>query len=149
MPTVSTVQLPESPALSLLGGESGRITPARVAVLDVLLAAPSALTHPEIELALRETGHEIDRVTLYRVLDWLVERGHAHRIEGHDRVWRFNAVAPERRQHAHFKCERCGKVFCLEDVRPALTVTLPDGFRLERADLTLYGACPDCGGTPR
>jgi Fur family ferric uptake transcriptional regulator len=121
-----------------------RATPARVVVLDLLLSASSALTHQEIGDAARNAGHAFDRVTLYRVLEWLVEHRYAHRIEGSDRVWRFNAAQHPDASHAHFHCNACGKVFCLEDVHPAIAVGLPSGFRLDRADLTLHGNCPDC-----
>ena len=70
------------PASPLIGVElvaehirrlGARATPARIRVLQLLRAAPTALTHGEIELALGASV--IDRVTLYRVLDWLVASG--------------------------------------------------------------------------
>lgn len=121
-----------------------RATPARETVLDILLAAPRALTHQEIEQSARESGLDADRVTLYRVLDWLVARRYAHRIAGEDRVWRFNAAGPEAHGHAHFRCTVCGQVFCLNDLQPGLGFTLPKGFLFERAELTIQGLCPDC-----
>ena len=48
-----------------------RATPARIRVLQLLRDAPAALTHNEIESALGALA--IDRVTLYRVLDWLAD----------------------------------------------------------------------------
>ena len=50
-----------------------RATPARVRVLELLSAAPSPLSHYDIEQSLGEGS--LDRVTLYRVLDWMVEAG--------------------------------------------------------------------------
>jgi Fur family ferric uptake transcriptional regulator len=119
--------------------------------LDILLATPRALTHTEIAAAARQSGIELDRVTLYRVLDWLVEKALAHKIEGYDRVWRFNATGPGPRgqasahEHAHFQCSRCGRLYCLDDLRPVFAFTLPPGFRCDHAELTLRGLCPDCG----
>jgi Fur family ferric uptake transcriptional regulator len=122
----------------------GRVTRARVRVLEMLLDAPHALSHGEIEAGL---AGEIsaDRVTLYRILDWLVASGLAHRVRGEDRTWRFNAVVQGDDRHAHFHCSRCGQVFCLVDLQPLEAPRLPDGFRLERADLSLRGLCPACG----
>jgi Fur family ferric uptake transcriptional regulator len=123
-----------------------RATPAREHVLDILLAAPRALSHQEIEAAARAQGLDFDRVTLYRVLDWLVTQGLAHKIEGRDRVWRFNAVTVTETEHghAHFHCTRCGKVFCLEQMQPSFALSLPAGFRFEKAELTVQGLCPSC-----
>lgn len=134
-----------SQALALLQSQGARSTVARVAVLDVLLATPRALTHQEIA---EQTAEGLDRVTLYRTLDWLVEQGFAHRIEGQDRVWRFNSAARENNAHAHFHCHACGRVFCLEQVMPAVAVSLPRGYRLDRADLNLHGLCPECVNKP-
>ena len=120
-----------------------RATEARRRTLEVLLKAERPLSHAEIETALATRG-ALDRVTLYRVLDWLVAKGLAHKIEGHDRVWRFNATADEARGHAHFCCTDCSKVYCLTGVKPAFVLSLPPGFRWGEADLSLRGTCPDC-----
>jgi Fur family ferric uptake transcriptional regulator len=123
-----------------------RLTPAREQVLGILLAASRTMSHQEIEGTAREQGLNFDRVTLYRVLDWLVTQGLAHKIEGRDRIWRFNAVTVTETEHghAHFHCTRCGKVFCLEQMQPSFAVTLPAGFLFEKAELTVQGVCPEC-----
>jgi Fur family ferric uptake transcriptional regulator len=135
---------PVSPVRDLLARSGARITPARETVLAILLEATRALSHLEVEQAARERGLDADRVTLYRVLDWLVGQGLAHRIEGQDRVRRFNAARAEEHAHAHFHCTRCGKVFCLEQPLPRLKPHLPDGFRFEGMELTIQGLCPAC-----
>lgn len=122
----------------------GRTTPARVHVLEVLLAAPHALTHTEVEARLGKDCP--DRVTLYRVLDWLVTNGLAHKIAGEDRAWRFNAVDRANHGHAHFHCTRCGQVFCLSELQPAFAFNLPPGYQYQKAELTIQGLCPRCSG---
>ena len=131
-------------ALTMIQDQGSRATAARVSVLNVLLSANYALTHGEIEQALGVKDGEIEKVTLYRVLEWLVEQELAHRIVGADRVWRFNAQRHPVPQHAHFNCNDCGKVFCLENLNPVFAVTLPRGFRLEKAEVALQGLCPGC-----
>ena len=127
----------------------GRPTPARVRVLNTLLGSSVALTHSELESRLAETG-SLDRVTLYRVLEWLVAKGLVHKIVGEDRVWRFSAAASEAygpagtHGHAHFQCTGCGKLYCLDELRPVYAFSLPPGFRCEQAELTLRGQCPPC-----
>jgi Fur family ferric uptake transcriptional regulator len=123
-----------------------RATRARIEVLAVLLAAERALTHHEVERRInRNLG--VDRVTVYRVLEWLTSHGLAHKIAGDDRVWRFNAATDERERahsHAHFKCNGCGEVICLDDVRAARNIRLPSGYRSQQVELTVKGMCAEC-----
>jgi len=130
--------------LALLQQAGGRVTPARVGVLGMLLDTTAALSHQEIEQAAAQQGLEADRVTLYRVLDWLVEQGLAHKIAGADRTWRYNAQPEPAHQHAHFHCTGCEQVFCLESPQPTGSFSLPVGYQLERVDVTLQGRCPAC-----
>jgi Fur family transcriptional regulator, ferric uptake regulator len=125
-----------------LSGE--RLTAPRAAVLAVLMGSETALTHHEVETALR-ASLPVDRVTVYRVLDWLVELGLAHRIPGEDRTWRFRANRDASHgPHAHFTCSRCGKTVCLEEVSAPPRVKLPRGFVPERIELTVQGRCAAC-----
>ncbi|MBK8524409.1 MAG: hypothetical protein IPL58_10055 [Betaproteobacteria bacterium] len=68
--------------------------------------ARNAGSHPRSRAAFRETaaasGHDVesalgagslDRVTLYRVLDWLVESGLAVKGADERRVWRFSLAS--------------------------------------------------------
>jgi Fur family ferric uptake transcriptional regulator len=122
-----------------------RATPARIRVLQLLRSAPTALTHNEIEQALG--APTIDRVTLYRVLDWLVDSGLAHKNSDAHRVFRFSAAAAgEHTTHIHFRCEHCGRVFCLDAAPPAAPL-LPPGFELSRLDFDLRGHCADCSAS--
>jgi len=61
-------------AQALLAERGARATRARIDVLSALLAADEALSHHDVERRLAR-GHDIDRVTLYRVLEWLTGQG--------------------------------------------------------------------------
>lgn len=132
-------------ARKLIAACGGRVTRTRVAVLEALQASAHPLTHEEVGGALAAANEAHDRVTLYRTLDWLVAQGLAKRLAGGDRAWRFEAVSRGDHHHAHFHCDRCGQVMCLESLRPAFAVALPDGYRLDRAELVFHGACAECG----
>ena len=143
--TSGTAPRSRSEVAARVRARGARATPARLAVLEVLESAPRALSHHDVEQAL--VAHGFDRVTLYRVLDWLVEVGLAHRITDAQRVFRFSlaaAHAPVHAEHAHFRCQDCGKVFCLEAVsipQPAL----PQGFSTHQVELSVTGHCAQCG----
>lgn len=122
----------------------GRVTPTRTRVLTTLLDAERALTHLEVAERLAPAV-ALDRVTLYRTLDWLVEQALAHRVAGEDRTWRFNASpggAPA--HHAHFNCTRCGQIFCIEALTPALALQLPPDFHAQQIELSIKGLCAGC-----
>jgi Fur family ferric uptake transcriptional regulator len=114
----------------------GRVTPTRVAVLAALEQRAAATSHRELE-ALTPDG---DRVTIYRSLDWLVSVGLVHQVIDREGVRRF-AVGNDH-AHAHVQCERCGATACLPG-QPRLP-SLPDGWRLRRAELLITGRCPAC-----
>lgn len=121
-----------------------RLTAPRAAVLAVLLGSKTALTHHEVEDALR-AAVAVDRVTVYRVLDWLVSLGLAHRIPGEDRTWRFGASRDDSHgPHAHFTCSRCGKTVCLDEVAVPPSVKLPRGFLPQKVELRVQGLCAAC-----
>jgi len=133
---------PRSSAAALRA-RGARATPARLRILALLEAADRALSRHDIDTAL---GPGLfDRVTLYRTLDRLVEAGLVLRSVDERRVSRFSAAAAAgaHESHAHFRCERCGRVFCLADVRPARP-RLPAGFRGVRIDLNVRGLCRAC-----
>ena len=116
-------------------------------MLRLLRAAPTALTHAQIESALGVPA--LDRVTLYRVLDWLVDSGLAHKNADASRVFRFSAAsAGEHTAHVHFRCEACGGVFCI-DAAPPAAPRLPAGFLLSRMDFDLRGLCAQCSARRR
>lgn len=134
----------DASARELIAARGGRVTRTRVAVLEVLRASHQPLNHDQICSALEGAGEHHDRVTLYRALDWLVEQDIATRVAGSDRAWKFELVRHHGHRHAHFHCQRCGRVLCLEEVEPALCGALPSGFSLAQAELVLHGACADC-----
>ncbi len=140
--------------LRLLGA---RVTQPRLAILACLIGSEDALTHQAVIDRLPAEGETIDRVTVYRVLDWLVEQGVAQKRAGNDRVFRFSLVEHEaaraqvHRQHSHFHCTRCDRTFCLDAVSAPAQLTVPQvpsGFAVEHVELTVNGVCAECGRRP-
>lgn len=140
-------------------------TVPRLEVTAVLARNQHPLTHQDV---LKQLPDNFDRVTLYRVLDWLLQNKVIHRIAGEDRAWRFqlnlNDIKTtesinssysksrlqtknkmfEQHSHAHFQCGSCGKVFCLDDVYPKLSNDLPKDFIVKSIELSIKGKCANC-----
>lgn len=141
------VFIPMNTAEQLIQNIGLRPSLIRTAVLGVMLDADDALSHAEVMEHLQPIG-TFDRVTVYRVLDWLVAQGLAHKVAGAGRAWRFQVTRNETmHRHAHFQCNRCGKVFCLPDVQPALPKQIPATFCVESIELNIKGVCGDCNRT--
>jgi len=137
----------QSAAEAMIRKKGGRATDSRVRILALLLAEDQAITHREIEA--RIPGHQPDRVTLYRVLQWLADRGLIHKITSDDHVWRFHVNHDAyTHQHAHFKCMNCAKVVCLEGSpsgrQSGSHLILPAGYRFQTIELTVKGLCAKC-----
>jgi Fur family ferric uptake transcriptional regulator len=147
-----------------LRNASVRITEARLKVLAALLGSKRAFSHQDVQ----DTLVGMDRVTLYRALDCLIDAGLAHKIAGDDRVFRYSAGAESgvahgtggtggtsgtsapHHQHGHFKCTRCSKVFCVDGIsesgllQNALQQSLGKGFQSHDIEVTIKGWCAEC-----
>ncbi|MBX3613654.1 MAG: transcriptional repressor [Burkholderiaceae bacterium] len=136
----------ESRARELIRRFGARLTVARVRVLAELLDAESALTHIELQKRVEAGAEPIDRVTLYRVLEWLEETGVVHRVAGPDRVFHF-AARQVRRPHGHFRCVQCARMYCIEEpgtLARSVRALLPTGFSGEEIEVTVSGRCARC-----
>lgn len=121
-----------------------RVTSGRVQILAILLAEQRPVTHHQLEERLRDK-HRLDRVTLYRVLEWLNEKCFVHKVMSDDRIWRFRANTHiYSRQHAHFECTRCTRVTCLDEMKAEYDNALPTGYRTQEIDLKIKGLCAEC-----
>ena len=129
----------EEKVQSLLKRISGRVTQPRRDVLAVLMNAMEPLTHSELQNRLPDH----DRVTLYRVLDWLVENALIESLAGEDGVRRYIAHDPAEHAHPHFKCKKCGSTRCLHGVT-VKSSKLPPGYEVGRVSTMISGICASC-----
>ena len=139
---------PYSTANDMLATMPGRRTRGRTHILGALIEARRAMTHAEIEAVL-PADVALDRVTLYRILDWLTENNLVHRVSGADRAVRFafsgdtSKVQSSAEMHAHFQCDTCARVVCL-DTLPTQLPKLKNGFQARKADVLVHGLCDQC-----
>lgn len=119
-------------------------TANRILVMRALMGA----THP-VNLADLETALEpMDKTSIFRVLELFAGRNIIHVIEDGSRSLKYelcmgmgnHSVADN---HAHFYCEKCGTVYCLNDFQLPL-VDVPQNFRVRSVNFMLKGICPKC-----
>lgn len=123
------------------------VTPHRLRVLEIVGNSPYPLSPPEIFETVKRSC-SMNRVTLYRVLDLLVERGLVERISAGDRAFRYG-LAPNTNhpKHPHFYCTRCRSMECLRPETLPLDVqsfqrTFPA--LIEKVEVRLDGICSNC-----
>jgi Fur family ferric uptake transcriptional regulator len=122
-----------------------RATPSRVAVLDLLRASDSPMSHGDV--ADRLSSHAWDRATIYRNLADLAEAGLVRRTDIGDHVWRFEAVSTQHAaaSHPHFVCTECGTVECLPEIELAVRrAKAPRAVKQRQVEVHVRGLCDAC-----
>jgi len=122
-------------------------TPNRLKVLEVIGNNNYPLNPREIIDLLSRTTN-INRVTVYRILDLLVEKKLIDRINSGGRSFHYGLAPNEHHQpHPHFYCRKCGSMECLNpeslhlDINP-LNRTFPG--LIDNVQVCLDGICKNC-----
>lgn len=135
-----------------------RRTLATRAVLGLFLARPAGgLTHAQALASLTARGLEINRVTLYRLLDRLAGCGVLQRQADDARTWRFSWAPPvpeveEEGALPRFECDACHRQFRLTDASEPTRAVTQDlfaalarlGHQGDRVDVSIHGTCAAC-----
>lgn len=122
-----------------------RPTSNRILVVKALLEASSPQSLIELETILQT----LERSSISRVLAILLEHHVVHIMEDGRGVSKYelchsgHGCSPND-MHAHFYCEECHNVTCLEDIK-VLKIDLPEEFKIKSVNFMLKGVCPDCG----
>jgi Fur family ferric uptake transcriptional regulator len=131
-------------ALDALRGQGQRVTTARRAVVQTLLAADHDLSAGEVAASIESTQPDTHLSTVYRTLEALEEAGivvHVHASHGGVAY----QLADRRSQHA--ECDMCGLVFELpSDILDGVADQLRSvhDFELDTRHFPLLGRCARC-----
>lgn len=124
-----------------------RNTRQRTAIRQVIADAGRPLLPQEILQAAGVVVPGLSLATVYRNLRALVDEGELLAVTLPGEVPRYEIAGHE--HHHHFQCERCERVFEVHACPGNLAGLAPEGFSVERHELTLYGRCADCGDKKR
>jgi Fur family ferric uptake transcriptional regulator len=124
--------------------KSVRNTTAKTEIQELILSTSVALSHTEIQ---EVTKGLCDRVTIYRILERLLEEGIIHKIVNIDGVVKYAGCHScsekhHHHHHIHFSCQKCKSVTCLDNVEPSYK--LPKNYKVSEVNFTLSGLCPQC-----
>ncbi|MCP3871583.1 MAG: transcriptional repressor [Desulfobacteraceae bacterium] len=122
-------------------------TEKRLRVLEVIGNNTFPLSASDIHDTL-DRNQSINRVTVYRILDLLVDKKIVDRISTGGRAAYYGLGPNEHHQaHPHFYCKSCGQMDCLNPGAMAVEMsnfkkTFPG--RIDKLELRLDGICKNC-----
>lgn len=124
-----------------------RITSQRLAVLQLISQSPQKhLSADEIFAQTRKRMPRIGIATIYKTLNMLEREGLLYKLEGPDKVSRYE-MRGNQDIHAHLQCLRCGRIVDLsrpglKDLLENLLAGIP--FSVLKGNILLYGYCEEC-----
>ncbi len=129
-----------------LAGKALRLTAARAAIVEAVLAREGHFPIEDLVADLRRRGIRGSKATVYRALPLLAEAGILQPavVSGDTRMYEsmWGKV-----HHDHLLCARCGKVIEFEFEAFEILqreIASRHGFTLEQHLHQLVGVCPDC-----
>jgi Fur family ferric uptake transcriptional regulator len=131
-------------AKELLKAASLRRTNPRIAVLAALLDAKKPLTQRQIAKKLGQKAP--DKVTIYRILETLLNANLVHRAFLRLSSWHFELAhnCTKNQCHPHFTCTGCGDTHCLTELSVPMAKNPHKNFIIHRQQVRLEGLCPKC-----
>lgn len=129
---------------TLLNSRKLRSTKIRQDVLFLIQNSGRAVSHSIIQKSLGD----FDRVTLYRTLNVLEEKGILHKAytennETYFAICTSNCTTAEHdHKHIHFKCEKCMVVKCVKP-QNSIEIDLPN-FQINSLNVEASGVCDNC-----
>ena len=119
-------------------------SPQRVAIYNFLRCNPVHPTADMIYRALKEEIPTLSLMTVYNTLKLLTKKFLVQEIRIEDGELRYDG---DMRDHGHFKCIACSRVYDLFPPEGEKMVTgipgLPEEFRVKTVQLYCHGVCAD------
>ncbi len=124
-----------------------RSTRQRTAIRAVIDAAGRPLSPQEVLEAAQSDVPALSQATVYRNLKLLVDGGEITSVTLPGDSPRYESA--QHSHHHHFQCTQCKRVFDVHQCPGDLAGLAPNGFTVERHEITLYGRCDQCNATPK
>jgi Fur family ferric uptake transcriptional regulator len=131
----------------LLTSAELEVTANRLRILEVVGNNSCPLSAGDIFKTLERTG-SINRVTVYRILDLLVDHEIIERLSTGGRAAHYG-LAPNNyhQRHPHFYCKSCGHMDCLNPgslniETESLKKTFPG--QIDKVEVRVDGICKNC-----
>lgn len=141
----------ENMIIAVLREHHLRLTKTRRALLELFLRTHTPLPAPKILRALAKVSVRVNKTTVYRELDRLVQVGLIHGIQLQDRVQYYELA--DRTHHHHLVCTLCHGITDVEINESTLLARAEQlsreiGFRITTHAVEFYGQCAGCLSAP-
>jgi len=119
-------------------------TPARLAINEFLSSANTPVDAEQIIQYLRSQKLDTNKVTVYRVLDFLFKNQMIEKVEFGEGKYRYEL---KKNHHHHLICNNCGKI---QDVEVSVIEKLEKeiqkdkNFKVQSHSLEFFGLCSNC-----
>lgn len=129
---------------TLLKNRNLKVTSNRLEVLSLIAGYSSAIPYSLLQKSLED----FDRVTLYRILKTLLDKGIIHKASvSRNEVYyalckQFCNSEEHNHNHIHFKCLKCNSVSCV-DVPSDISIQIPNAL-IQEIDIQVKGLCSAC-----
>ena len=104
-------------------------------------------SHPVNLADLEKSLDPMDKASIFRVLELFAEKDIVHVIEDGSRSLKYELCHGDHHsvsdQHAHFYCEKCDTVYCLDEIKLPV-IDLPQGYQTKSINFMFKGICPNC-----
>lgn len=122
-----------------------RITPIREKIIDLISKSESPLSAPELQEFFLISKIKVNKTTIYRELDFLLQKTLINEVEFGDGKKRYELNDGH---HHHLICLNCSKI---EDVdletdlsREQSKIEKETGFKIKSHSLEFFGYCKNC-----
>lgn len=139
---------PAADAAAVIREAGLRVTDSRRAVVHALDAFPHASADDVYQRVIRDVP-QTSLQSVYNALADFVEAGLVRRIEPAGRPGLFELRVSD--NHHHLVCRSCGAVEdvdCVVGHAPCLTPAAGSDFVVDVAEVTFWGLCAACAGSP-
>jgi Fur family ferric uptake transcriptional regulator len=125
--------------------KGGRLTKTRLNIVSILSEGHVLFSSKEILEKLRKSGQKVDRTTVYRELQFLLEKEIVKQILLSDTKTRYEIA---QKHHHHLICTRCKnikEVNLKKDLKKEeKEINNKSGFKVTNHTLEFYGLCAKC-----
>ncbi|MCK5761624.1 MAG: transcriptional repressor [Candidatus Izimaplasma sp.] len=100
--------------------------------------------HPNIDTIYQKLSKKLptlSKTTVYNVLNLFVEIGIVREVTTGSQEARYEIITKE---HSHFKCDICNKIFDIPLVNTQHDINALNGFVVKEEVVILKGICPSC-----
>jgi len=122
-----------------------KVTPARLAVLELLRKSREPLDVTTIIEHFHRQKIKVDPATVFRIMNLFTEKEITKPIQFHEGKFRYELASKE--DHHHLICESCGEIDDVSDmVIPAMEkrIKKKNNFLVKRHTLEFFGLCQNC-----